>query len=194
MRIQLFGSISAIDADGHEVSLGGPKQRTVLAMLCVEPGRPVSADRLISSVWGDSVPERAARSLSTYLSSLRREMGDTIESSGGSHTLHLDRSQIDVCAFIDAVHTAENADGYRKALALWSGTPFEGLDGFGAFRDDIQRLDGSFGNVAPSIVVRHASAFTPSKRVNDGSNSTGQRLDHRQRSPPRSRSRSGYQS
>jgi DNA-binding SARP family transcriptional activator/tetratricopeptide (TPR) repeat protein len=152
MRIQLFGSISAVDPDGREVSLGGPKQRTVLAMLCIEPGKPVSTDRLISAVWGDSVPERAARSLSTYLSNLRREIGDAVESAGGSHTLRLDRSQIDVCAFIDAVDSAENADNYREALTLWSGAPFEGLDGFGAFRDDIQHL-GELRLVAERAVI-----------------------------------------
>jgi DNA-binding SARP family transcriptional activator/tetratricopeptide (TPR) repeat protein len=141
MRVQLFGSIRAVEAGGHEISLGGPKQRTVLAMLCVDPGRAVSTDRLISAVWGDSVPERAARSLSTYLSSLRRGMGDAIESDRGSHTLHVDRSQVDVCAFIDAVDASSNVDGYRKALALWRGAPFEDLDGFGAFRDEIQHLD-----------------------------------------------------
>jgi DNA-binding SARP family transcriptional activator len=119
MRIQLFGSIRTVNADGQEVSLGGPNQRTVLAMLCVDPGRPVSTDRSISAVWGDSVPERAARSLSTYLSSLRRGLGDAIESSGGPHTLHLDRSEIDACASVNTVETTSNVDEYKEALALW---------------------------------------------------------------------------
>lgn len=140
MRIQLFGSISAVGADGQEVSLGGPKQRTALAMLCLDPGHAVSTDRLIGAVWGDKVPERATRSLSTYMSNLRRGTGDVIESGTGSYTLRVDRSQIDVCAFTDAMDSADTVEAYRDALSMWTGTPFDGLDGFGAFRDEGQRL------------------------------------------------------
>jgi DNA-binding SARP family transcriptional activator len=68
-------------------------------------------------------------------------MGDAIESGAGSYTLRLDRSQVDVCAFSDVVDTADRVDAYAEALALWTGAPFEGLDGFGAFRDKIQHLD-----------------------------------------------------
>jgi predicted ATPase/DNA-binding SARP family transcriptional activator len=148
MRVHVFGSVDAFDDDGRVLSVGGPKQRTVLAMLCVEPGRPVSTDRLVEAVWGDEVPDRASRSLSTYVSSLRRELGDVIESGSGSYVLRLGRSQVDSCAFSDAVEAAGRLDGadgvvgYREALLMWTGTPFGGLDGFGAFRDEGLRLRG----------------------------------------------------
>jgi len=103
MGVRLFGSVGVVDAHGREVPLGGPKQRTVLAVLSIDPGRPVSTDRLITAVWGDQVPDRAVRSLSTYVSNLRRVMGDVIESGNGSYTLRVHRSQVDVCAFSDAV-------------------------------------------------------------------------------------------
>jgi predicted ATPase/DNA-binding SARP family transcriptional activator len=148
MRVHVFGTVGAFDGDGRVLSVGGPKQRTVLAMLCVELGRPVSADRLVEAVWGDEVPDRASRSLSTYVSSLRRELGDVIESGSGSYVLRLDRSQVDSCAFSDAVDAAGQVDGadgvngYRDALLMWTGAPFGGLDGFGAFRDETLRLRG----------------------------------------------------
>ena len=39
MRIRVFGAFGAVGDDGEELSVGGPKQRTVLALLSVEPGR-----------------------------------------------------------------------------------------------------------------------------------------------------------
>ncbi|MCL1588560.1 MAG: winged helix-turn-helix domain-containing protein [Actinomycetia bacterium] len=156
MRIRVFGSFGVIGDDGRELSVGGPKQRTVLALLAVEPGRHVTTDVLMMAVWGDEVPDRAHRSLSTYVSNLRRELGDIITSGSGTHALRLDRSDIDACAFADAVDAAGDAGGadgvdrYREALSIWTGVPFLGLDGFGAFREEAQRLD------ALRLVAEHA--------------------------------------
>ena len=36
------------------VPVQGAKQRTVLALLALRRGRPVSADRLIDVLWGDA--------------------------------------------------------------------------------------------------------------------------------------------
>jgi predicted ATPase/DNA-binding SARP family transcriptional activator len=143
----MFGSFGVISDDGQELAVGGPKQRTVLALLAVEPGRHVTTDVLAMAVWGDEVPDRALRSLSTYVSNLRRELGDIIATGTRTHALRLDRSQIDSCAFADAVDAAGRTDGadgvdsYREALSIWTGIPFLGLDGFGAFREEAQRLD-----------------------------------------------------
>jgi len=52
MRIRVFGSFGVISDDGQELSVGGPKQRTVLALLSLEPGRQVSTDVLMMAVWG----------------------------------------------------------------------------------------------------------------------------------------------
>ncbi|MEN8042182.1 MAG: BTAD domain-containing putative transcriptional regulator, partial [Actinomycetota bacterium] len=146
MRIRVLGPCGAIDDDGEELSVGGPKQSTVLGLLCIEPGRRVSTDLLTMAVWGDEVPDRALRSLSTYVSNLRRELGDIIASGSGSYALTLDRSRVDSCAFADAVAAAGRSNDddrlalYRDALSLWTGTPFEGMDGFGAFREESNRL------------------------------------------------------
>jgi hypothetical protein len=39
MEVRVFGSIGVVDADGRTVPLGGSKQRTVLGVLCIDPGR-----------------------------------------------------------------------------------------------------------------------------------------------------------
>ncbi len=156
MRVRLFGSFGAVGDDGQELSVGGPKQCAVLALLAVESGRHVTTDSLVMAVWGDEAPDRVRRSLSTYVSNLRRELGDVIDTGAGSYALLLDRSQVDTCAFADAVDAAGRAEGsdgtdrYREALSLWTGVPFLGLDGFGAFREETHRLD------ALRLVAEHA--------------------------------------
>ncbi len=61
MQVRVFGELQVVGDDGREISVGGPKQRTVLALLCIEPGRRVSTDTLTMALWGDEVPDRAKR-------------------------------------------------------------------------------------------------------------------------------------
>ena len=58
----LFGGVGV--ASGAD--LGGPKQRAVLAVLLLEPGRVVSLDRIVDAVWGDD-PAEPARGLGAGL-------------------------------------------------------------------------------------------------------------------------------
>jgi DNA-binding SARP family transcriptional activator len=57
--------------DGRALSLGGPKQRALLALLLLNRNQVVSRDRLIDSLWGERAPASAQRSLDTYVSRLR---------------------------------------------------------------------------------------------------------------------------
>ena len=52
MDVRLLGPLEVRLEDGP-VGLGPRKQRAVLAMLALEPGRTVSADRLAEGLWGD---------------------------------------------------------------------------------------------------------------------------------------------
>ena len=144
----MLGPTEAIGDDGSPLPVGGPKQRTVLAVLALCPGEPVSTDRLIDAVWGDEVPVRAARSLSTYVSNLRRVLGEVIVGSSGTYTLTLARSDVDARAFEDLLDAADRTSDQRTALemlqdalALWRGSPFEGIDQHGAFTTESVRLD-----------------------------------------------------
>lgn len=141
VKIQLLGPVRVETDEGEAVPIGGPKQRTVLARLAVEPGRAVSLDQLSEAVWGQTTPERAHRSLATYVSNLRREAHLPIEGHSGSYTLDVDRSWVDLCVFEDAVAAADQsaADpgsrsaGLRNALGLFHGTPFADVNQHGSF-------------------------------------------------------------
>src|SRR4051812_13766548 len=71
MQIHLLGSVEA-SADERPVSLGGSKQRAVLAMLGLEANRLVSADRLIEGLWGEEPPASAGKMVQNYVWRLRK--------------------------------------------------------------------------------------------------------------------------
>lgn len=75
MHFRLLGPLQVVHA-GATVDVGGPKQRTVLALLLLARGRVVSVDRLIDAVWGDEPPASATASLQVYISNLRRALRD----------------------------------------------------------------------------------------------------------------------
>ena len=59
--------------------LGGQRQRSVLACLMLDPGRDVSADRIIDAIWGERPPSGVLTTLQTYVFHLR----EVIEPSRG---------------------------------------------------------------------------------------------------------------
>ena len=61
MQFAVLGPIEVTSDAGHALSLGGPRQRAVLAMLLMEANRPVSKDRLMDGVWGERAPPVPAR-------------------------------------------------------------------------------------------------------------------------------------
>jgi hypothetical protein len=71
VKIRVLGPVVAV-ADGQQLTLGGQKQRTVLALLVAGAGTAIWSDNLIQGVWGEDAPPGTRRSLSTYLSNLPR--------------------------------------------------------------------------------------------------------------------------
>ena len=53
-------------------SLGGPRQRSVLAILLLHANQVVPSDRLIDLIWDGSAPPTAATALQGYVSQLRK--------------------------------------------------------------------------------------------------------------------------
>ena len=106
-------------ANGVRVPLGAPKQRAVLAMLVVNRNRPVSIESLIDAVW-DRDPVPAARtSIQSYVSTLRRLLGNAgghphavLASAPPGYQLNVADPDCDVGRFI-----AEKAAGVRAAAA-----------------------------------------------------------------------------
>jgi WD40 repeat protein/DNA-binding SARP family transcriptional activator len=133
MQIRVLGHLEAT-VDDRPVALGGAKQRAVLAMLGLEAGRPVSADRLIEGLWGEDPPPSAAKMVQNYVLRLRKALADDggaeIVTRGRAYELRIDRELVDVCRLERLVSEASRAaeagqanGAAREALALFRGEP-----------------------------------------------------------------------
>ena len=110
LDIRLLGPIGA-ERDGEPVSLGGPRQRAVLARLAIAGGEIVTVDRLVDDVWAGEPPATAVNTLQSYVSLLRRALGDPrhLRREGPGYVLTVSRQQIDATRFEDLVAAARSA-------------------------------------------------------------------------------------
>ena len=74
MEVRLFGELEALES-GVPVPVRGAKQRALLALLALQRGQPVSADRLIDVLWGDGQAAKPANALQAQIGQLRRTLG-----------------------------------------------------------------------------------------------------------------------
>ena len=143
MQIRVLGHVEA-SLDDRPLALGGAKQRAVLAMLGLEAGRAVSADRLIEGLWGEDPPPSAAKMVQNYVWRLRGG-GIAIVTHGRAYELDVDRDQVDACRLerlvADAARGAGNGNSARAALALFRGDPLADIADEPFATDEIRRLE-----------------------------------------------------
>jgi DNA-binding SARP family transcriptional activator len=124
---RILGPLEVSDETGA-LLLGGQKQRAVLALLLLEPGRIVSVDRLIDALWGEQPPRTANTSLQNFISQLRKTLGpEVLETKAPGYRLRIRPGELDLDRFRVMVESARGADPQtraeklRHALALWRG-------------------------------------------------------------------------
>ena len=146
MQIRVLGPLDASIED-RSLSLGGAKQRAVLAMLVLDANRTVSADRLIEGLWGDDVPASAPKMLQNYIWRLRGVLagdgGAEIVTHGRGYELRIDPALVDVNRLERLVAEAGRNGGgaAREALALFRGDPLADLADEPFAMSEIRRLD-----------------------------------------------------
>jgi len=123
MKFGVLGPVQVAEKRRH-LSAGGPKQRTVLALLIARAGEPVSTDALMQGVYGDDAPQGARRSIQTYVSNLRGEIGDVITATGSGYTLKAKRAEVDALVFEDMVNgSSDSSDPEETANRLHDPCP-----------------------------------------------------------------------
>jgi DNA-binding SARP family transcriptional activator len=140
-----FGVLGPLQmtVDGAGLPLGTPKQRAVLAVLVMNRSRPVAIDSLITAAWEQWPPPEARASLHSYISNLRRLLGDSrsmlvnappgYRLAAGDTACDIGRFILEKTAGVQAAaagHFEEASHHLKTALAEWRGAVLEDLRDF----------------------------------------------------------------
>lgn len=133
MEFRILGPVAAADGD-RQITLGGVKQRSLLALLLIHRNEAVSTDRLVDELWGERPPETAQKTVQVYVSHLRKLLGDgRIETHGHGYALRVEDGELDLDRFEALVERARQeeppaaAATLREALSLFGGEPLQDL-------------------------------------------------------------------
>jgi LuxR family transcriptional regulator, maltose regulon positive regulatory protein len=151
MEVRLFGELEAVAA-GVPVPVRGAKQRALLALLALQRGQPVSADRLIEALWGDGQAANPANALQAQIGQLRRTLGPAaILTTEAGYALAAGPDEVDVVRFEQLVAKGQRlaADGEMEpasvalgeALRLRRGEPLAEFIYAGFFDAERAHLD-----------------------------------------------------
>lgn len=147
--VRVLGPVDLLTPDGPR-SVGGPRQRALLAALVLSVGHAIPTDHLIEVLWGEEPPPSALGALQSYVSRLRCLIGaDGIVRRNHAYMLVAAAESIDALRFEEVVTLAldNRPDPARcrelcqEALALWRGVPFGDLADEFPFRLEAIRLD-----------------------------------------------------
>jgi len=127
LDFRILGPLEVSDETGP-ITLGGQRQRALLAALVIDAGRVVATDRLVDLLWGEGAPKTATTSLQNSVSRLRKELGpDVLETRAPGYVLHVSPEQVDARRFETQLRDARGAgaeerrDRLQRALMLWRG-------------------------------------------------------------------------
>jgi predicted ATPase/DNA-binding SARP family transcriptional activator len=136
MEIRLLGPLE-VRSRGRAVEVAGRRLRLLLAVLALQPGQVVTAERLIDLLWEDaSPPADPANALQALVSRLRRALeaasgGERLASRPSGYLLAVDPDQVDALRFerlcrdgheaLAAGRHFQAAATLREALELWRG-------------------------------------------------------------------------
>ncbi|MGW6283449.1 AfsR/SARP family transcriptional regulator [Streptomyces sp. NPDC055107] len=74
---------------GSFVSLGGSRQQTLFAYLCLNANRHITVERLMEAVWGEAAPPSARKNIQLYVSRLRKVL-DTVNGADATDGVRLE--------------------------------------------------------------------------------------------------------
>ncbi|HEU5127713.1 MAG TPA: BTAD domain-containing putative transcriptional regulator [Glycomyces sp.] len=132
MRFGILGPLEARTDDGRPVAVREKKVRALLARLLADPGRAVSADRLIADLWDGEPPADPRAALHTKISLLRRAIAPVaVERVGDAYRIEADTDAAEFTALTDRAAALDGADRaalLEQALGLWRGPALAEFD------------------------------------------------------------------
>ncbi|KFF96594.1 regulatory protein [Streptomyces scabiei] len=142
LRLDILGPL-ALHVAGRQTQPGATKQSSLLALLALHPGTPVSLEEIVDILWEDHPPASSLNMIHTYVTRLRRLLAPAArpgEPSGGvllrtraGYLLDLggDGHESDAARFTTLASLPEDADeAYAQAesaLRLWRGAVLQDM-------------------------------------------------------------------
>jgi len=135
VRFGLLGTLAAWTENGRLIEVPETKVRALLAVLLIDLGQPLPADRLIDDLWGDDLPVHPAGALHSKVSRLRQALenaepgaGELVAFRSPGYLLRVERYALDGGRFAVLTERAratrdlrDRAGMLADALALWRG-------------------------------------------------------------------------
>ncbi len=153
LEFRLLGEFAVL-ADGRRLDLGGPRQRSVLALLLLQRDRAISTVLLADKLWPDDQPLSAIKTIQIYVSRLRHILGaeaGRLSSTASGYRLAVADDEFDVARFErglrQARETSASGDQDRAralleaALAEWSGPALGDMADERFARSEADRLE-----------------------------------------------------
>ena len=96
VEFRLLGPLEVHDGE-NVLQLGGPKQRTLLALLLLRAGEVVSVDALTDVLWGDEPPRTSSTAIHNFVADLRKQLGaERLVTRAPGYLLDLEDDELDV--------------------------------------------------------------------------------------------------
>lgn len=153
VRVSVLGQFE-VTCDGVPLVARGVKQRAVLALLAMQPGRAVPVHVLVKALWGEDVPE--SNNLQVYVTRWRRLFeragaAARIDLQPAGYRLDIDPADVDAVEFERWVGVGRDALGrdkhavavhaFRQALTLVRGDPLQDFSGLPFHRAEHTRIE-----------------------------------------------------
>jgi predicted ATPase/DNA-binding SARP family transcriptional activator len=151
LEFRILGPVQAV-RDGRPLVLGGARQRALLALLVLEPRRPVSVDALVEELWQGAPPPGGTKTLRVYVSRLRSALGDDcVAARPPGYMLQVDDDVVDARRFERLLGEGRDAlargaagraaERLGAALSLWRGPALADVVVAGLLAREARRLD-----------------------------------------------------
>src|SRR5262245_36393397 len=148
MEFRILGPLEVVEG-GRPLTLGGPRQRALLAILLTRANEVVSNDRLIDELWGARPPRTGTNALQYHVSQLRKTLGpgDAIVTRESGYLIRVAPDELDLIRFEQLVEEARRAPAdqaarlLHDALDLWRGPALADLASEPFAQAEILRLE-----------------------------------------------------
>jgi DNA-binding SARP family transcriptional activator len=148
VEFRILGPLEVVE-EGRQLTLGGPRQRALLALLLTRANEVVSDDRLIDELWGARPPRTATNALQYHVSQLRKTLGPSkaIVTRKPGYLIRVAPHELDLLRFEQLVEEARRAPAdqaarlLNDALSLWRGPALADLASEPFVQAEILRLE-----------------------------------------------------